>query len=312
MKKFSIGLLFTVFACISLHAEHFLTYIIPCYNCERWVGDAIESIYRQNLSCPFEIVCTDDGSQDNTYEVLLSLQKVHPEISIFRHETNKGGACARNTCVQNSHGDLIFCLDSDNFLEENTVQLLIDHMDITGHDIVAFGALQYFVLEEEEGEEIIQPTELAPYSLKHEYYRFKDLFREAATPPWSGNYLYTRKSFEQVGGYPEGLTIDTFAFGFLQLYHYFKMSYVPNTYYWHRHGIDSYYIRASRNHRINLDFFDLLLKYKHVFTEKSIEKIEEELAFFRQNQKWNVDVIGMLEGQHLKLNKQFRIYPKIN
>ena len=62
----------------------------------------------------------------------------------FLHEINQGGGAARNTCVKNSHGDIIFCLDSDNVLVPNSVHDLICLLDASACEGACFEKLYFF------------------------------------------------------------------------------------------------------------------------------------------------------------------------
>src|SRR5690242_7070809 len=87
----------------TLRADHFLTFIMPCYNCADTVVESLNSIYAQkNLAIPFEVICTDDASTDSTRTILLAYQKNHPSMHLLFHEKNKGGGAARNTCVRHA------------------------------------------------------------------------------------------------------------------------------------------------------------------------------------------------------------------
>jgi glycosyltransferase involved in cell wall biosynthesis len=276
-------------------SEHFLSFIIPCYNCEPWIEQAIESIYQQDLQCPFEIICTDDGSKDSTFQILSTLALQHLEMKILQHDKNQGGGATRNTCVLGSCGDIIFCLDSDNVLEKNTVQKLIDHMDKTGADIVCCGSLIYFV-------DNFTPTGGVNYYTPSGVYKLKDILQNVDSPAWSGNYLYTRKSFDVAGGYPTPWgALDTYAFGFLQLMHGFKIHYVPGTYYWHRHGIESYYIRDARGNKLSINFFKFLHQYKFLFTLLTNILIQRELDHVTRYGHISHDVIWYLANKKLEL-----------
>src|SRR5512146_1648427 len=93
-----------------------LSIIIPCYNCERTLEAAVDSIYRQESAIPFDVTMVDDGSDDRTYERMKMLAAQHRRIRLVRHAANVGGGAARNTAVAHSDGDLIFCLDADDML----------------------------------------------------------------------------------------------------------------------------------------------------------------------------------------------------
>jgi len=84
--------------------------IIPAYNSADSVTDTLESCFLQAFE-DFEIVVVDDGSKDNTLEVLKSIKD--PRLKIVAQE-NAGPAAARNTGMDNASGDFIAFLDSDD------------------------------------------------------------------------------------------------------------------------------------------------------------------------------------------------------
>jgi len=249
--------------------SHFLTFIIPCYNCEKYIEESVESIYKQRLNIPFEIICTDDGSKDQTFEILTSLAAIHPEMKIIKHDKNCGGGAARNTCVKHSSGDLIFCLDSDNVLIEDSIQQLIDEFDNFDCDIICFERLLNFSGNKKIGR-------IDQYSTLNGRYSFKDIFEtDAYFPGWSGNYLYSRKSFDEAGGYETKYgSLDTFTLGFKQLLKGFKIKYVTGTAYYHRVGIDSYFMREYKSNVFNRFAYEFLLEYKQVFNANTITRLE--------------------------------------
>lgn len=280
----------------SLAADHFVSFIIPCYNCEAWVGQAVESIYRQQLSCSFEIVCTDDGSTDNTFGVLTELSQKYPEMRILRHGNNRGGGAARNTCVLNSRGDLIFCLDADNALEKETVPVLMSRIE--EYDIVAFGKVQYFIGN---FEKVGYSTYVYPGV---DVFTVKDIVQHGDTPAWSGNYLYTRASYDKAGGYPEQWgALDTFTFGFHQVLSGSRMTVIPGLYYWHRHGIEGYYTREAIAQRLNIHFFQFILSHQELFTEDSMHKIRHQLRLAQSRREF-YDLQWVMGNHILELKPQ--------
>lgn len=87
--------------------------IIPAYNRAGFLPDAIHSIINQTYD-NIEIIIVDDGSEDNTYEVVKSFQKRFPIVSYYQNERAKGPSGARNTGILKSSGEYISFLDSDD------------------------------------------------------------------------------------------------------------------------------------------------------------------------------------------------------
>jgi glycosyltransferase involved in cell wall biosynthesis len=97
--------------------------VIPCYNGERFVTDAIESVLDQTRG-PVEIIVVDDGSSDGSV-ALVERYAAAGQVVYIRHDTNKGIAAARNTGVRVARGRYIGFLDQDDlWCKEKTARLL--------------------------------------------------------------------------------------------------------------------------------------------------------------------------------------------
>jgi glycosyltransferase involved in cell wall biosynthesis len=84
--------------------------IIPAYNGDRYIVQAVESVLGQTFT-DLEIIVVDDGSSDRTYQVL---QPYLDRIS-YIYQENQGVAAARNRGIKEAKGDLIAFLDQDDF-----------------------------------------------------------------------------------------------------------------------------------------------------------------------------------------------------
>lgn len=84
--------------------------VIPTYNRAYLLGRAIRSVLDQTYQ-DFELIVVDDGSSDNTGEVVATF--ADPRIHYLRHEKNRGAAAARNAGIEASRGDYVAFLDSD-------------------------------------------------------------------------------------------------------------------------------------------------------------------------------------------------------
>lgn len=98
---------------------HKISVIIPMWNVEKYIGKAIKSIQKQTVK-DIEIICIDDGSIDNTVQVVESFMKNDNRIKLLRIE-HSGVSIARNTGLNEATGEYIFFLDSDDIVFNNFV-----------------------------------------------------------------------------------------------------------------------------------------------------------------------------------------------
>ena len=73
---------------------------MPCYNCEKTVREAVESIYTQELNYSFEVIMLDDGSTDKTWDLLQHFEQQYDEVKVFQNDGNMGEGYSRNKCNQ--------------------------------------------------------------------------------------------------------------------------------------------------------------------------------------------------------------------
>jgi glycosyltransferase involved in cell wall biosynthesis len=105
--------------------------IIPCYNAERWVGEAVASCLQQTYQ-PIEVIVIDDGSTDGSLDVLRSFgAKIRWESGPRR------GAChTRNRGFSLSEGRYIQFLDADDYLLPEKIGRQVSFLEETGADVV--------------------------------------------------------------------------------------------------------------------------------------------------------------------------------
>lgn len=96
--------------------------IIPVYNVENYLSECLDSVINQSLK-ELEILCINDGSTDNSIEILSKYAKQDSRIKIITKK-NSGLACTRNTGIENTTGEYIFFLDSDDYLVPNVLEKL--------------------------------------------------------------------------------------------------------------------------------------------------------------------------------------------
>lgn len=114
-----------------------LSIIIPSYNQQEFLSEAIESAVNQTVPC--EVIVIDDGSTDFSLEIARNYEKTEKYALKVISQVNKGLASARNTGIMNAlpNADYILPLDADDILEENCVERILEVAEETRADIIA-------------------------------------------------------------------------------------------------------------------------------------------------------------------------------
>ena len=102
--------------------DHLISVIIPVYNGEKYLAEAIESVLSQAYR-PFEIIVVDDGSTDRTAKIAHSYLEVK-----YLFQANQGVAAARNTGIIAACGDFITFLDSDDLMLTCSISRRVDYL----------------------------------------------------------------------------------------------------------------------------------------------------------------------------------------
>ena len=131
--------------------------IIPVYNVEPYLTQCLDSVLAQTLG-DWEAVCVDDGSTDTSPALLADYALRDSRIRVVT-QPNGGLSAARNTGLDHATGDYLLFLDSDDWLEPQTLQVLSDNLD--RQDMLCFGGWR--------GQQAEQPA-AARYSSGWDYY----------------------------------------------------------------------------------------------------------------------------------------------
>lgn len=112
-----------------------LSIIIPAYNASATISKCLDSVIMQKTNFTFEVICINDGSKDNTKEILEKYQKKYLNVKL-KTTINQGLAAARNEGMKIANGRYFFFLDSDDFLPENAISMIMEDAKRTGAKII--------------------------------------------------------------------------------------------------------------------------------------------------------------------------------
>lgn len=100
--------------------------IIPVYNVEKYLCDCLDSVVNQTYK-NIEIILIDDGSTDKSSQICKDYAMEYQNIN-YIFQSNQGLSAARNTGLDACTGEYVYCLDSDDFITCNTIEIMIREM----------------------------------------------------------------------------------------------------------------------------------------------------------------------------------------
>ncbi len=110
-----------------------ISVIVPVYNVEKFLARCLDSIVGQSLR-DIEIICVDDGSPDNSIDILNRYAQSDSRVRVIRQQ-NKGLGGARNTGIDAATGDYVGFVDSDDWIDSDFYERLYEAALRTGADI---------------------------------------------------------------------------------------------------------------------------------------------------------------------------------
>ena len=238
-----------------------ISVIVPAYNAEKTIGKCLETLVNQTYD-NMEIIVIDDGSKDGTLKILKDYQKKYPNKFIIISRENKGIGYTRNEGIKKATGKYLGFIDSDDYVELEMYEHLLEHMRKTKSDIVVCDYYQF-----DENKRIIKKvTDFEPTTLLNS----PNLINEINTAPW--NKLYKKEIFDDIE-YPENLKyedLSTVLFALLKANKIAKLNEPLVDYYINMNGETQTY-----NYKI-FDIFDVLQMIIDNFP-KEHKKINKEI-----------------------------------
>ena len=157
--------------------------IVPAYNSEKYIEQALDSVQRQTYS-NWECIIVDDGSTDNTAEIVKGFCMRDSRFKYYLQQNN-GPAAARNTAVRYSSGEYLLPVDSDDLIAQTYMEKAIERFTSYPETTLVYGLIEKF-----EGETGLY--ELQDYS-------YEKLLLDGNMI--MATSMYRRSDFDKVGGY---------------------------------------------------------------------------------------------------------------
>ena len=110
--------------------------LVPVYNAAKYLRECVDSLTGQTYT-DLQIVLIDDGSTDESWELLQEIAQEDPRLEVYS-QPNCGVAATRNHLLDKVRGDFVLFVDSDDWIEPNTVEVLMQEQQRGDFDIVGY------------------------------------------------------------------------------------------------------------------------------------------------------------------------------
>jgi glycosyltransferase involved in cell wall biosynthesis len=172
-----------------------ISVVIPTYNKAALLRETLDGVFRQSVK-DFEVIVVDDGSADDTAEVVRTYGRVR-----YEHQPNQGPAAARNKGVKLARGELIAFCDHDDVWNERHLENMLRCLNAHPTAAMCFGDAEYFGKDVPEGVRHINPRVLR--SMINQRVSLRRLWQCWVA---SMSVIMVRKSvFESLGGLHPGI-----------------------------------------------------------------------------------------------------------
>lgn len=119
-----------------------LSFIVAVYNVEKYIGHCLSSLFNQDIpESEYEVICVNDGSSDNSEQIILEFQNKYRNLTIFSHSHNRGLGTTRNTGLAAARGRFVWFIDSDDFIKENCLGKVLEICESNDLDIFHMSVL---------------------------------------------------------------------------------------------------------------------------------------------------------------------------
>lgn len=236
---------------------------IPCYNHEKFIKDAIESIINQTYK-NIELIIIDDGSKDNSVKVIESLISKCNERFIrfeFRHRQNKGLCATLNEAIEWCTGVYFSGCASDDLLIENKIEIQVKYMQNNPNAIGVFGGIQMI----DDKKNIIKNI-----SKSNAKYTFEDIFLHEHFLP-TPTALLKLDSVKNIGGYKEDLIIEDWSMWLYLTEKGKTLDLLENIFAQYRRHDGNLSGQFDKMHKGRLEIVELYKKHK--LYEKALSKL---------------------------------------
>lgn len=208
--------------------------VVPVYNSSEYLNDLYDSLAMQSFG-DFEIVFVNDGSTDNSLDILGQLQERDSRVRVYSQD-NGGGARARNKGISEARGELLICVDSDDFFDSKFIEKMARPFDVPDVDMTFCDIDAYYESSQEYSampwavRDVPSNTPFSPLEIPNLYYEIMG---------YIGNKMFRRSLITENGlSFQEIRSHDDLSIVYLAISSSRKIQYVDEVLYHYRRRQD--------------------------------------------------------------------------
>lgn len=267
------------------------------YNVENYLRQCLDSVVNQTLK-EIEIICVNDGSTDNSLQILEEYAKKDDRIMVISKE-NGGISSARNMGLEYVNGEYTGFIDSDDWAELDMYEKLYRNAKLHDSDMVMFPAQLFDDINKELRYDIpyftLKCFDASFYDRVFTHIDTEDFLFAISVTPW--NKIYKSKFLKEIGAkFPEGLDFDDNPFFYETYLNASKVSLVRDSLYFYRINREGSFI-TSANER----YFDIVEIYDQI--EEIIRKTDNQDRYITSFS--NVRVSSIL-SRYRQVDEQYK------
>lgn len=239
--------------------------IIPFYNAQEYLGEAIESILQQSFT-DFELLLLNDGSTDNSF--VISQKYTDSRIRLLNYSQNQGLVAIRNIALQEAKGEYIAWLDADDIALPNRLALEIAYLDKNPH-VALLGSYAMYI--DKQGNDIQLVSPKAEQKLLPIWLLFQNCFPQSAV--MLRKKYFTEFNLQYRKDFPPAEDYDLW----VQIAKHATVCNLPQTLIKHRKHDDNTTKQQKEVHEANI-----LKILAYQLTDLGIDYEEEDLLLHRK------------------------------
>ncbi|PWB88333.1 glycosyltransferase family 2 protein [Methanobrevibacter thaueri] len=255
-----------------------ISVIIPVYNVEDYLSQCLDSICNQTFK-DIEIICVNDGSIDNSLDILNEYAESDRRIKII-NQHNQGLAASRNQGLKEAKGDYVYFIDSDDYIELDALEKLHENIVTNSSDMVLFKfqKVDDYRNVHKRGVEFKIDKIFGDIDYGNFTFTYKDVKRHVMNSAFSACLKLYRRDFIEDISFPIGLNFEDVPVHVKLMLEAESLSFVPEFLYNYRSNPDSI-LNSSAN---GFDIFKVIDMVEEYLKENGhYEELENEFIFFK-------------------------------